>query len=77
MFIHSYKSLSREPYCQDGWNIAAFPTPNYNDMFSIRDWCYQAFGEAGIDNRWFDNIGYGEVLFSRESDLALFILKWS
>lgn len=76
MFIHTYQSSCLTPR-QDGFNVAAFPTPSDDARREISVWCYQMFGEPGIGDRWIDCIRYGEILFSNKSDLTLFILKWS
>lgn len=61
--------------------MAAFANPKSTMSDEIRRWCYQTFGEPGHDvdtfyTRWEDNITNGEVIFSRESDLMMFLLRW-
>jgi len=82
MFIHTYTQKNydaQEPEIAR-WYVAAFTTPkNYYD---IAKWCYNTFGEPGfIHNtqrtRWADDIHYGEIYFSNEEDLLMFILRWS
>jgi len=64
------------------YTTVAFPMQEILVQAEIRTWCYQTFGEPGYRNdtadvRWVDDIKYGEVRIDRESDLMMFILKWS
>mgnify|MGYP003341860056 CR=1 FL=1 len=48
----------------------------------IREWCYDTYGWPGYlpnthEIRWRDSLRHGEIEFSREEDLTLFLLKWS
>jgi hypothetical protein len=75
MIIHYYKP----PY--KDYHIAAFHSPVENER-ELGRWCYDNFGPSGYQPdiaqvRWNDNIHYGEIRFDRESDLALFLLRWS
>lgn len=71
MFIHTHP---------DGiyhdWTIAAFQPNNDKHKKEIKQWCYNTYGHPGYDVGWMDMIVYGEVIFKRESDLNLFLLKW-
>ena len=47
----------------------------------IRRWCFETFGPPGplpdtAEVRWVDDIKFGEIIFQREEDLMLFVLKW-
>ena len=75
MHIHVYKPSFRN------YLVAAFHSPVSNET-EIRQWCHDTFGKDGYDFntqevRWRDNIHFGEVSFGRESDLAMFLLKWT
>ncbi len=71
MFIHTH-----EDRIYPTWTVAAFSrsTPNVNE---IREWCYNAYGHPGYEQGWIDMFTYGEVIFQREEDLQLFLLRWS
>ena len=61
--------------------IAAFRTQPPNKVTEIRKWCYNTYGEPGyrVDSaeiRWQDGVSRGEVLFNREGDLMMFLLRW-
>ena len=48
----------------------------------IRQWCIDTYGAPGClpqstEIRWLDDIKYGEIVFQREADLMLFLLRWS
>ncbi len=68
---------------EGGFNyyLVEFPTPNSELRKEIQNWCYQSYGEPGrrrIDKqRWIDFIRLGVIYLSRESDLSLFVLRWS
>ena len=75
MFIHRYKPPYKNYY------VAAFPMQPTEKQDEMRIWCYQTFGNPGYkahtpDIRWVDDIGSGEIRFNRESDLAMFLLRW-
>ncbi len=82
MFIHTYA----QPHDWRGdpdttWLVAAFETPRQNRP-EITKWCYQTFGPPGMNHlthqiRWKDSIQYGEVYFSNQEDLTMFVLRWS
>ena len=61
--------------------IVAFPRPDLKKVKEIREWCYATYGEPGYrsntdETRWIDDITYGEVVLSRETDLTMFLLRW-
>lgn len=81
MKIHHYK-MHTDYYYQLPQFTAAFPRPNENQSQEIRRWCYNTYGVPGIrvdtdEMRWRDGILYGEIVFQREEDLSMFLLKWS
>lgn len=78
MFIHTYVIY--------GWyaprHVADFPVMNRDKVNEIRRWCWEAFGSEGhnintMQTRWKDCIDAGEIMFEREEDLAMFILRWA
>lgn len=74
MYIKHYKVPYKNYY------VAAFHSPVSNAS-EIRKWCNDIFGKPNFKQetqevRWRDNIHYGEVLLSRESDLIMFLLRW-
>lgn len=77
MRIHSYQPPYKDYF------VAAFQSPlPIPDAREMGQWCYNAFGPSGYrvgtgEVRWRDNIHYGEVTFSHEEDLTLFLLRWS
>jgi hypothetical protein len=77
MLIHSYQPPYKDYF------VAAFQSPLMPFIeLEIGQWCYNSFGPSGYrkgtgEVRWRDDIHYGEVTFSREEDLTLFLLKWS
>jgi hypothetical protein len=76
---------------QTKWNDAAYNTaepylPSWNidaDQATWEDlesWCQRSFGPAGdpwkpTADRWYYNSGM--FFFKRDSDLTLFLIKWS
>lgn len=65
-----------------GYYTANFtPPPSGQAMYT---WCRTHYGlpslyrsDFGLDNdRWWNGIAIGEVLFKREQDLTLFLLRW-
>ena len=79
MFVHSYAKINElgEPVY-----MAAFAKLPLLKNREIRSWCYETYGwpgyQASVDLVvWRDDIAFGEVEFARESDLALFLLRWS
>ena len=71
MFIHVHPD-----FLYPGWNVAAFSNSAQN-LDEIKDWCYNTYGESNYDAGWIDLIKHGEVVFKRDSDLNLFLLRWS
>jgi hypothetical protein len=64
-----------DPYLRS-WNIDANEA-TWNDLES---WCQQTFGPVGdpwepTAERWYYN--GGKFYFKRDSDLTLFLIKWS
>ena len=62
--------------------MAAFRRQDPKKIKEIRQWCYNTYGDPGhqvntAEIRWIDDVGAGEVVFRREEDLLLFVLKWS
>jgi hypothetical protein len=82
MFIHTYRTQQKDPQWSDyGWHVAAFESPIENRS-EITRWCYKTFGPAGrpsgaTETRWKDSIRFGEIYFKHDTDLALFLLRWS
>ena len=79
MFIHSYAKING---LNESVYVAAFAGLPGPKIWEIRRWCWQTYGDPGyrtdIDlTVWRDALTYGEVEFARESDLALFLLRWS
>jgi len=75
MIVHCYTPPYKDYF------VAAFPMQDVRIQREMRTWCYNTFGEPGYrvttdEVRWLDEIAYGEVRFSRESDLAMFLLRW-
>ena len=69
MYIHIYKSSLMEK----DWLVAAFG----GDMpllTEVKQWCKETYGVPGL--RWKDYVHFGEIAFSDEKDLTLFLLRW-
>ena len=71
MLIHSYQDTATTRH------VASFNSgiTKLGWAYDMHKWCVQTFGPEGV--RWSDQINYGEVIFTNESDLALFLLRWS
>ena len=56
----------------------AFPRPTKEAEEELRTWCEETFGKSTIwlHGVWEDRIRYGEVTFAKESNLALFVMRW-
>lgn len=72
---HGCQYYAVRPYI-DFWNIH---TDN-NGWDKIESWCLQTFGERGdpwnnTAERWYYN--NSKIYLRNESDLALFMLRWS
>ena len=77
MNIHQYQSVDIRGIRRF---VAAFPTlPTRAAEEQVRTWCEEMFGKSTIwlHGVWEDRIRYGEVTFAKESNLALFVMKWS
>lgn len=62
--------------------MAAFNKQLPHRTTEIRRWCFESFGPPGYlshidETRWQDDVKYGEIVFQREEDLTLFLLRWS
>lgn len=71
MYIHTYQDTSMR-------YVAAFSPRSGIELgwlYDLREWCKEAYGLAGA--RWRDQIIYGEIHFTNEEDLSLFLLRWS
>ncbi len=84
MFIHTYETQCKDPKWSDyGWYVAAFAAPRENrDRAEITLWCYRTFGPAGqpkgaTETRWKNSIRFGEIYFKHQTDLVMFLLRWS
>ena len=88
MYIHTY--FEEHPHEESGgYHLASFhslalksPRKVANTLAELKNWCYMTYGPDGWRHntqqvRWRDNIANGEIRFSREDDLALFLLRWS
>jgi hypothetical protein len=73
MFIHHYP-IPRTG-CDRIRYMASFSQVDPKKVKAIRQWCFEAFGQAG--GRWQDDVYHGEIVFQREDDLMLFVLRWS
>lgn len=71
MYIHTYRCTNAH------WFVAAFAVGMFSQELinEIKQWCSTTYGEAG--KRWRDDIHNGEVLFRDETDVTLFLLRWS
>lgn len=81
MQLHAYETRKDHSIYGDTWYVAAFKAKQQQRP-EITRWCYQTYGEPGYrydtaEIRWKDSIQYGEIHFSRESDLEWFVLRWS
>ena len=79
MFIHHYPIPDHSKGGQR--YMAAFKRQDPKKIAEIRKWCYTTYGEPGyqVNNaeiRWIDDVSAGEVVFNRESDLMMFLLRW-
>ena len=79
MHIYHYP-IPREG-CHRKRYMAAFKKQDPKKILEIRKWCYQTFGTPGIrvDTDtivWQDDVQNGEIVFDREENLMLFVLKF-
>ena len=67
----------------NGWNIVTWTDHNQYGWKEIERWCREMYGEddgtVGLTTaaRWYDWIRFGEIGFREDSDLMLFVLKYS
>jgi hypothetical protein len=81
MFIHHYPIPER----YGGYPVsymASFHKQAPAKTAEIRRWCFETFGPPGYlvntaETRWTDDVKHGEIVFQREADFMLFVLKWS
>lgn len=50
-------------------------SPQGSEWPKIFNWCYDTFGNPSTERRWDSHGGYIKLL--HESDVALFLLRWS
>lgn len=79
MQIHHYP-IPRKG-CERLHYMASFNKQVPHHTAEIRRWCFETFGPPGplvntAETRWIDDVRYGEIVFQREQDLMLFVLKW-
>ena len=54
-----------------------------NDTINeIQKWCFEVYGPSGIavdrwTARWFDDLQWNQVIFTKEKDFTMFLLRWS
>lgn len=85
MFIHTYTRRLADELGGGNTHIAAFSNPGTRASLELAAWCSNTFGPSGGNfgdpiewgYRWRNGIHYGEIEFTDEQDLALFILRWS
>ena len=80
MFIRHYVMDSQDDVKR---YMAVFPASEIpvTKRLEILRWCHKTFGkpEYGpltVETRWEEHTRYGEVIFYRESDLIMFLLRW-
>lgn len=49
--------------------------PQRSEMAEIYGWCFATFGDPHTERRWYSH--GGSIKFLHESDVALFLLRWS
>lgn len=75
--MHTYQAIDIRGIRR---HFAAFPKlPTKSAEETMRSWCEETFGKSTIwlHGTWEDRIRYGEISFARETDLALFIMRWA
>jgi hypothetical protein len=77
MYLHVYHTNTRSAHWgpASGW-IVAFDYPKFGLLRELQDWCRATYGDES-NNRWRDQIRWGEVWFRDESDVVLFQLRWA
>jgi len=80
MLIHHYIMDSQDDTKR---YMAVFPSIEipFAKTREILRWCHQTFGEPGYrsltaETCWEEGARYGEIIFHRESDLIMFLLRW-
>ena len=71
MDVHHYQAVNAQSKRKF---FVSFRIDNVQEM-QLRKWCLKTYGPPGI--RWEDNIMLGEIVFVNESDLTLFLLRWT
>ena len=59
---------------ENDWIIAAFSAGGMQRLTEVKQWCKETYGVPGL--RWKDYVHFGEIAFSDEKDLTLFLLRW-
>ena len=83
MFIHTYEHTDNVLDFDRVWHVAAFKQPTkWREVEEMENWCYKTFGPTEFNHltyeqRWKNDIRFGEVSFKRKQDLEWFVLKWS
>lgn len=60
---------------------------NFKKVKEVSDWCYSQYGNPieevysiklieQSDGVWYNKMGYGEIIFKREKDFTMFLLRW-
>jgi|FreactTroBogLake_1042271.scaffolds.fasta_scaffold84537_1 hypothetical protein len=50
--------------------------PSTHNRFEIVLWCQQQFGPNGPTERW-ETIGMHNIIFRKDRDATMFILRWA
>jgi hypothetical protein len=80
MFIRHYVMDSQDDMKRYAAVFPASEIPVTKTLEILR-WCHKTFGKPGycpltVEARWEEHARYGEVIFYRESDLIMFLLRW-
>ena len=75
--IDQYQSIDAQGRRRFWAAFTRLPTRTAEE--ELRSWCKATFGKSGDleHGAWHDRIQYGEISFARESNLALFVMRWS
>ena len=75
--IDQYQSIDAQG--RRRFHVAFSTLPTRQAEEEMRAWCVNSWGLSSLSltGTWNDRIQYGEVDFACESDLALFIMRWS
>lgn len=89
MYVHSYKEIDT-PYWVASFSLKRGELDESESLLKeIESFCNKMYGPGLGDHRiyplnnspfvhrWVNDIVYGEVRFSQEEDLVLFLLRWS